>query len=139
MKDLRLARIIVLACGVLLFFSAIAWFAEPLAVFAQKETGTLQVDPQVDKTDPKPDDSLSKRVVMVSVLKDGTVVKQKETGMSDVPVNFTLPVGAYDVRVEGDGVAAVTKRGIHVTVGDATNILPAMRSGAGTCDCKYSK
>ena len=76
---------------------------------------------------------------MISVLKDGTVVKQKETGMSDVPVNFTLPVGSYDVRIEGDGVTAVTKRGIHVTVGEATNLLPAMRSGAGACDCKYSK
>ena len=139
MKNFRYERVIFFACALILFLSASVWFGTPLAVFAQKETGTLQVDPQVDKADPNRSDSLSTRVVMVSVLKDGAVVKQKETGMSDVPVNFTLPVGVYDVRVEGDQVTAVTKRGIHVTVGEATNLLPAMRSGPGVCDCKYSK
>ena len=139
MKKLELLRYFVMGCGMALALAAIAWFAEPSAVFAQKQTGTLQVDPQVDKADPNPSKSISTRVVMVSILKDGSVVKQKELGMSDVPANFTLPVGVYDVRVEGDEVVAVTKRGIHVTLDEVTNVLPAMRSGPGVCDCKYSK
>ena len=104
---------------------------------AQQTTGNLQIDPQPDREDTSK--SLRTRVVMVSVLKDGAVVKQKEVGMSDVPVNFTLPVGVYDVRVEGDEVTTVFKRGVHVTPGDSTNLLPAMRSGQGVCECKYSK
>ncbi len=139
MKNLKLARYIALSFGLTMVAASAVWLREPSAVFAQKETGTLQVDPQTDKADPNPSKSLSTRVVMVSVLKDGAVVKQKETGMSDVPVNFTLPVGVYDVRVEGDEVRAITKGGVHVTAGDTTNVLPAIRSGQGVCDCKYSK
>ncbi len=125
--------------GMAIMLGVFVWIAEPSAVFAQKQTGRLQVDPQVDRADPNPSKSLPTRVVMVSILKDGAVIKQKELGMSDVPANFTLPVGVYDVRVEGDEVTAVTKRGIHVTPDDLTNVLPAIRSGQGVCDCKYSK
>ena len=134
------ARRILILCICLSFLSilSIAAAREQFSVFAQ-QTGTLQVDPQLDRSDGQDSSTLRTRVVMVSVLKDGAVVKQKETGMSDVPVNFTLPVGAFDVRVEGDGVTTVIKRGIHVTAGDSTNVLPSMRSGAGVCDCKYSK
>ena len=139
MKKHKLARYFVLAFGLSLILTSIVWFGVPTAVFAQKQTGRIQVDPQVDKADPDPPKSLSTRVVMVSILREGTVVKQKELGMSDVPASFTLPVGVYEVRVEGDGVNSVTKSGIHVTADDVTNVLPAMRSGQGVCDCKYSK
>jgi hypothetical protein len=117
---------------------SVAALTRQFSVLAQ-QTGNLQVDPQIDRGVGEPPASLRTRVVMVSVLKDGKVMKQKETGMSDVPVNFDLPVGVYDVRVEGDSVNTVTKSGIHVTAGDSTNVLPAMRSGAGVCDCRYSK
>lgn len=130
---------IIFACGLLLILITIAAVSEPFAVLAQKNTGNLQVDPQPDRADTSSSKSLPTRVVMVSVLKDGAVVKQKETGMSDVPVNFTLPVGIYDVRVEGDEVTTVFKRGVHVTQGDSTNVLPQMRLGQGICECKYSK
>ena len=130
-------RFTIIACGLLLVLITIAAVREPSAALAQKNTGNLQVDPQPDREDTSK--SLRTRVVMVSVLKDGAVVKQKEVGMSDVPVNFTLPVGVYDVRVEGDEVTTVFKRGVHVTPGDSTNLLPAMRSGQGVCECKYSK
>ena len=131
-------RFTVISVCALLLLALITLVAvrEPSAS-AQQTTGNLQVDPQPDREDTSK--SLRTRVVMVSVLKDGAVVKQKEVGMSDVPVNFTLPVGVYDVRVEGDEVTTVIKRGAHVTPGDSTNLLPAMRSGQGVCECKYSK
>ena len=129
---------IISVCGLLLLaLIALAAAGDPFAALAQQTSGNLQVDPQPDREDTSK--SLRTRVVMVSVLKDSAVVKQKETGMSDVPVNFTLPVGVYDVRVEGDEVTTVIKRGVHVTAGDSTNVLPQMRSGQGVCECKYSK
>lgn len=135
---IKAQRITIIACGLLLALITIAAVREPSAL-AQKNTGNLQVDPQPDRADASSSKSLPTRVVMVSVLKDGAVVKQKETGMSDVPVNFTLPVGVYDVRVEGDEVTTALKRGVHVTEGDSTNVLPQMRSGQGVCECRYSK
>jgi hypothetical protein len=129
---------VISVCGLLLLaLITIAAFHVPFAALAQQTTGNLQVAPQPDREDTSK--SLRTRVVMVSVLKEGAVVKQKETGMSDVPVNFTLPVGVYDVRVEGDEVTTALKRGVHVTQGDSTNLLPQMRSGQGVCECKYSK
>lgn len=129
---------IIFACWLLLALIMIVSIREPSPALAQQTTGNLQVDPQPDRADTS-SKSLPTRVVMVSVLKDGAVVKQKETGMSDVPVNFTLPVGVYDVRVEGDEVTTSLKRGVHVTAGDSTNLLPQMRSGQGVCECKNSK
>ena len=130
-------RITIIAFGLLLALIMIIAVREPSAALARQTTGNLQVDPQPDREDTSK--SLRTRVVMVSVLKDSAVVKQKEVGMSDVPVNFTLPVGVYDVRVEGDEVTTVFKRGVHVTADDSTNVLPQMRSGQGVCECKYSK
>lgn len=129
---------IIFACGLLLALITIAVVREPSIALAQQTTGNLQVDPQPDRADTS-SKTISTRVVMVSVLKDGAVVKQKEVGMSDVPLNFTLPVGVYDVRVEGDEVTTVIKRGVHVTPSDSTNLLPSMRSGQGVCECKFSK
>jgi hypothetical protein len=76
---------------------------------------------------------------MISVLKDGSVVKQKEVGVSDLPPSWSLPVGIYDVRVEGDGMVAVTKRGVHVTPNDGADVRVPMRAGQGVCECKYTK
>lgn len=136
---MKTRRILILSISVLfLTIVSVAAVTRQFSVGAQ-QTGNLQVDPQIDRAAGEPPASLRTRVVMVSVLRDGSVLKQKETGMSDVPVNFDLPVGVYDVRVEGDAVTTVIKRGIHVTAGDSTNVLPAMRSGTGVCDCKYSK
>ena len=103
-------RFTVISVCALLLLALITLVAvrEPSAS-AQQTTGNLQVDPQPDRTDTSSSKSLPTRVVMVSVLKDGAVVKQKEVGMSDVPVNFTLPVGVSDVRVEGDEVTTVIK------------------------------
>jgi hypothetical protein len=125
---------IIAAC--LLLLALITMFAvrEPSAAIVQEISGNLQVDPQPDSSEK----SISTRIVMVSVLRDGRVVKQKEVGMSNLPLNFTLPVGVYDVRVEGDGLTTLLKKGIHVTAGDSTNVLPAMKSGPGVCECRYS-
>lgn len=60
---------------------------------------------------------------MISVLKDGTVVQQTEVEVSGLPPNFTVPVGVYDVRVEGDGMVTVVKRGVHVTPDGSTKVI----------------
>ena len=129
---------IIVAFGIALFSIGAVAGGQLSPTFAQRGTGNLQVDPQPDSSDPAAA-GITKRVVMVSVMKDQTVIKQKEVGMSDLPLNFTLPVGVYDVRIEGDGVATTWKRDVHVTADDSTNILPTIRSGAGVCECRLSK
>jgi hypothetical protein len=138
MNSRSIRLILIFTCGLLVGVCAASAGSRSFEVFAQQNTGNLQVDPQVDRSD-SGSKEITTRVVMVSVMKDGAVVKQKETGMSDVPVNFTLPVGVYDVRVEGDGVSTVMKRGVNVTPNDSTNLLPAMRAGQGVCECRFSK
>lgn len=129
---------LIITGGLAVFISGVVAGGHIFPTFAQRSTGNLQVDPQLDKADPTTA-NLTTRIVMVSVLKGENVVQQKEVGMSDVPLNFTLPVGVYDVRVEGDGVATHWKRGVHVTADNSTNLLPAMRSGPGVCECRLSK
>src|SRR5882724_6388361 len=57
----------------------------------------------------------------VSVIKDGAVVKQREIQFNS-NVAFPLPAGLYDVRIEGDGMQTLVKRGIHVNEGERTNM-----------------
>lgn len=75
---------------------------------------------------------------MVSVIKDGAVAKQKEVHVNS-SASFTLPAGLYDVRLEGDGMQTLVKRGIHVNEGDRTNIIGGpMRVGAGVKTIEYA-
>jgi hypothetical protein len=75
---------------------------------------------------------------MISVLGEGAVVKQQEVEVSGLPPNFTLPVGVYDVRVEGDGIVTVVKRGVHVTAKDSTKVIAPMRPGKGLRIVEYA-
>ncbi|HLG13459.1 MAG TPA: hypothetical protein VJH03_02895 [Blastocatellia bacterium] len=75
---------------------------------------------------------------MISVLRDGAVVKQQEVEVSGLPPNFTLPVGVYDVRVEGDAIVTVVKRGVHVTAKDSTKVIAPMRPGQGVRTIEYA-
>jgi hypothetical protein len=75
---------------------------------------------------------------MISVLRDGAVVKQQEVEVSGLPPNFTLPVGIYDVRVEGEGIATLVKRGVHVTEKGSTKLISAMRPGQGARVIEYA-
>lgn len=77
-------------------------------------------------------------MVMISVLGDGAVVKQQEVEVSGLPPNFTLPVGVYDVRVEGAGIVTVVKRGVHVTAKASTKVIAPMRPGQGVRIVEYA-
>lgn len=89
------------------------------------ETGTIRVSPI------NPDKALHSQSVMVSVIKDGAIVDQREVEFGVSP-NFTdLAPGMYDVRFEGEGMVTLMKRGVRV-IGDKTNQLNAsMQSGKG--------
>ena len=108
----------------------------PHSALAQQATGNLQVAPVPDPTDAS--SKGLKGVVMISVLTDGAVVKQKELEVSGLPQNFTLPVGVYDVRLEGDGIMTLVKRGVHVTEKDSTKIIAPLRPGQGIRVVEYA-
>jgi len=76
--------------------------------------------------------------LMVSVIKDGDVVKQKETRINS-NATFSLPAGLYDVRLEGDGMQTLVKRGIHIKEGERTEIISGpMRVGTGVKIIEYA-
>jgi hypothetical protein len=127
---------LILTCILIAATAAITGIHRPAS--AQATEGAIKVDPFPDPADPA-SKALRERIVMISVLKDGSVVKQREVGVSDLPPSWSLPVGIYDVRVEGDGMVAVTKRGVHVTPNDGTDVRVPMRAGQGVCECKYTK
>jgi hypothetical protein len=82
--------------------------------------------------------ALKQTPVMVSVIKDGQVVKQMELGLNS-NTGFTLPEGLYDVRVEGDGMQTLVKRGIHVMAGGRTDMIAGpMRAGQGVKIVEYA-
>lgn len=76
--------------------------------------------------------------VMVSVLRDGALVKQSEISVGGFPYSSLLPVGSYDVRAEGDGIVTLEKRGIHVTPGDITSVRMVLRAGQGVHIVEYA-
>ena len=76
--------------------------------------------------------------VMVSVIKDGEVIKQKEARINS-SATFSLPAGLYDLRLEGDGMQTLIKRGIHVKEGERTDIIGGpMRAGTGVKIIEYA-
>lgn len=76
--------------------------------------------------------------VMVSVIKDGAVVKQTELQLNS-RTTFLLPAGVYDVRLEGEGIQTLVKRGIHVNEGERTNIIGGpLRVGTGVKTIEYT-
>lgn len=75
---------------------------------------------------------------MVSVIKEGAVLKQREVHVNS-SASFTLPAGLYDVRLEGDGMQTLVKRGIHVNEAERTNIIGGpMRVGPGVKTIEYA-
>src|SRR5918912_3050950 len=114
------------ACFTLLVWGAGLLQAGP--ALAQRDAPNLEVRVTVA------DDSyqaLKGRPVMVSVIKDGEIVKQTETGLNSA-VHFSLPVGLYDLRFEGDGMQTLVKRGVHIIQGEKAEIIGGpMRTGVG--------
>ena len=79
------------------------------------------------------------RPFMITVISDGAIVKQTEMmGWGNIQFQV-LPVGIYDVRLEGDGVETIVRRGIHVTAGDKTDVIVGpMRAGKGVKIIEYA-
>jgi hypothetical protein len=105
-------------------------------VFAQAPTtGNLSLRTSVAEESYQ---ALRQVPVMVSVVKDGQVVKQMELGLN-ANTGFELPAGLYDVRVEGDGMQTLVKRGIHVMAGGRTDMIAGpMRAGQGVKIVEYA-
>ena len=83
-------------------------------------------------------DALRQQPVMVSVIRDGEVMKQTEAQLNS-NARFSLPPGLYDLRLEGDGMITLVKRGIRVTYGEKTAIIGGpMRAGSGVRTIEYA-
>ena len=75
---------------------------------------------------------------MVSVIKDGELLKHRESQLN-ANVYYSLPAGIYDIRVEGDGMQTLVKRGILVKAGEKTEIIGGpMRVGTGVKIVEYA-
>lgn len=76
--------------------------------------------------------------VMISAIRDGQIVKQREVSFNS-SARFPLPPGLYDIRLEGDGMQTLVKRGIHVNEGETTNVIGGpMRVGTGVKVIEYA-
>jgi hypothetical protein len=107
----------------------------PRSALAQREAVNLDIRTSVLEASYK---ALVEIPVMVSVIKDGEVVKQKEARINS-NATFSLPAGLYDVRLEGDGMQTLVKRGIHVKEGERTDIIGGpMRVGTGVKIVEYA-
>lgn len=108
----------VVAAVVLPLCSMLAGAAPASAAAKEKPpTGRISVTTRTDE------DKLRNRPVMISVLADGRVVQQEEVNLGHATSFSYLPVGTYDVRVEGDGCTTLVKRGIHVGPDGSTNMI----------------
>jgi hypothetical protein len=84
------------------------------------------------------------RPVLISLVSDGRVVRQREAPALDpeavspsTPTWQDLMPGSYDVRFEGDGVETVTKRGLQVNGGDELRVIGDLVAGRGVRDIDY--
>lgn len=75
---------------------------------------------------------------MVSVMKDGKVVKQSEVTINQ-NISFSLPAGQYDLRVEGERMQTLVKKGILVNEDDVTRVTGGpINAGAGVRIVEYA-
>ena len=128
----------ILAAASLACFTLLVWGAGLLkAAPALAQMNTSYLDVRVTVADDS-FQALKQRPVMVSVIKDGEVLKQTETGLNS-NVHFNLPAGMYDLRFEGDGMQTLVKRGVHVNDGEKTEIVGGpMRAGTGVRTVEYA-
>src|SRR5437867_10928495 len=74
-----------------------------------------QGQPTLDVRTSVADDSyaaLKENPIMVSVIRNAEIVKQREV-LVNSNAAFALPQGLYDVRLEGDGMQTLVKRGFR--------------------------
>jgi hypothetical protein len=96
----------------LIALGLVLWQPHPVAA----QSGWITVRPRSDA------ESLGGKAVMVSVIRDGTIAHQSEVTVRSSE-SFKLDPGVYDVRVEGDGIVTLVKRGITVTAGNTAEVI----------------
>jgi hypothetical protein len=122
-------------CSALRTFASVAVFAPwTLTPVQAQEAGQLRVLLGV-VGEPGP--------FMVSCIHEGAVVFQTEDDVGGGPYcmiggSRDIPVGVYDVRVEGDGMLTQVRRGVLVTALNQTNLHVAMELGEGVRSVEYS-
>ena len=77
--------------------------------------------------------------VMVSLIKDGKVIRQQEIGLGHYVAFEGLPAGAYDLRLEGDGLKTLVKHGIQALENQETNSECPMVPGTGVRIVEYAE
>ncbi len=121
-------------CALVVLLSGILW-TKPGVTVAQGGVGKLEVSTTILSASYA---ALRENSVMLSVIKDGEVIKQTERPMN-AHAGFELPTGLYDLRAEGDGMVTLVKRGIHVKAGERTDVIAGpMRAGAGARIIEYA-
>jgi hypothetical protein len=121
-----------------------------------KDTGRVTIRPEVRLS--KGDDDEAKqfnkrqlalvgRPILVSLIADGKVVRQREVNITRPPERSLvwvydfreIPPGRYDVRFEGEGIETVVKRGLQVVAGHSLSVIGDLKAGKGTRVIEYGK
>ncbi len=130
--------VIISLCGLLLTLAAVVFLRVSQPANAHQDAiGYLEVNAYPDPADAS-SKALSHGIVMVSVIKNGEIVRQSENNIASVPLRWGIPVGAYDLRVEGQGMLTLVKRGIQITTGGNNVIRAPMRPGQGARVIEYA-
>ncbi len=82
-------------------------------------------------------DALAGTPIMVTVLRDGTIVQQSETTINN-GLTWSVTPGVYDVRLEADGAVTEVKQGITVIEGQQVSLLGRMQAGEGLHIVEYA-
>jgi hypothetical protein len=74
---------------------------------------------------------------MISVIQDGAIVTQTEVWVGN-DEGIWLDPGVYDVRLEGEGVVTLVKRGVTITAVQQRLIGGPLRPGEGLHIVEYA-
>ena len=90
--------------------------------------------------------SAESRLGMVSCIRNGVVFYATEVptnsggraGYCQLDGNGEFPPGAYDIRIEGEGIVTEMKRGVLVTPGNTTVVTLEVKAGKGVHIVEYA-
>lgn len=120
---------------------------------AEVKIGELAVAPNImrlddvrsadDKAFMAVQERLVKRPVLVSLVAEGEVVRQKEVEIEKfagtVFVWDKVPAGVYDVKFEGVGIETVVKKGFIVNADTCVHVVADLKAGTGTRVIEYNE
>ncbi len=91
--------------------------------------------------------SAESRLGMVSCIRNGVVFYATEVGTNSgisragfcyLEGKLEFPPGAYDIRIEGEGIVTEMKRGVLVTPGNTTRVTLEVKAGKGVHIVEYA-